>query len=392
VSGDLSYYKISTLLSRWTEKKGARPVQASLSMDKPAPLPPGERPPKPPKPDPVVKMADDIGKAIDAFSRFKTWLNTPDTPKSPKSAEPSSEEVVPPFDIQEIPGAMRKENMPMGAKLMERWFAGRLNYSRTDEDEKAYIDQDGEPYAADMFEQKLITLNWTFKFERAKKKYDYLIETALRSDAAKLELYRKLFPLKRQFEIDTTNLAKNDPLSLHRLYQFQMVSVDGSMAEQIRNQLVAEATNWGVPDDLTAALGSFNYYAAIGHVRFNPDIKSGVRMSDEKYVEIKGVWVYVKDDFTFTDKPGDRSQYLGHWSSDGVIVLPTSGVAAKSPYIPYVESPVVIGQKTIKGDVYYPIHNSDFRAWQERHGRGGDFVIFSDRRYVPLNPPIMMYL
>src|SRR3954447_25670977 len=114
VSGDLSYYKISTLLSRWTEKKGARPVQASLSMDKPAPLPPGERPPKPPKPDPVVKMADDIGKAIDAFSRFKTWLNTPDTPKSPKSAEPSSEEVVPPFDIQEIPGAMRKENMPMG--------------------------------------------------------------------------------------------------------------------------------------------------------------------------------------------------------------------------------------------------------------------------------------
>jgi hypothetical protein len=238
----------------------------------------------------------------------------------------------------------------------------------------------------------LIALDWTLKFERAKEKYDYLVQTAIRSEPARLELIKKLVLLKDVGNISTTDLAKSDPLRLHTLYQFQRVAVDGSMAEQIRNQLVSEATNWGVPDDLTAALGSFVYYAAIGHVRFISDIKSGVRMSDTKLAEVLGVWVYVKDDFTFTDKPGDRSQYLGHWGSDGVIVMPLNGVAAKSSYIPYVESPVVIGRKTIKGDIYYPVHNSDFRKWQVKHNRGGDFVIFTDRRYVPLNPPITMYV
>ena len=34
---------------------------------------------------------------------------------------------------------MRKEFMPVSAKLMERWFAGALDYSPTTDDEKAGI-------------------------------------------------------------------------------------------------------------------------------------------------------------------------------------------------------------------------------------------------------------
>lgn len=389
MADDLGYYRINALLSRWTRKNGARLVQASLSTDKSPPKPEPSKPPKPPKPDPASKMVDDIGRAVNAFSRFKAWLNTPDPPtlsNAPKA------ETVPPFDLQEIPRAMRKENMPIGAKVMERWFAGRLNYSRTDTDERANIDQDGMPYAPDMYDSKLVKLDWTLKFERARKKYDYLIETAVRSPAARRVLMDMLGPLKQNGDISTTELAATDPLRLHKLYQFQHIEVDGSMAEQIRNQLIAETTNWGVPDDLTAALGSFNYYAAVGHVRFTSDIGSGVTMSDAKCVEVLGFWVYVKDNFTFTDKPGDRSQYLGHWSRNGVVVMPLDGVAATSSRIPYIESAVVIGRKSIEGDVYYPIHNSDFRNWQKRHGRGGDFVLLSDRRHVPLAPPITMYL
>jgi hypothetical protein len=111
--------------------------------------------------------------------------------------------------------------------------------------------------------------------------------------------------------------------------------------------------------------------------------------------------VYVKDDYTFTDKQSNRSQYLGHWSSDGVIVIPLDAVAANSPYIPYVESSVTlpyvnaavaVGNPVIKGNVYYPVHNSDFRQWASKHHRGGDFVIYSDRRYVPVVPPITIDL
>ncbi|WP_395066079.1 DUF6402 family protein [Paraburkholderia silvatlantica] len=387
MADDLNYYKINTLLSRWTKKNGARPVQASLSIDKSPPMPKQRKAPPSPRPDPVVKMATDIGKAIDAFSRFKTWLNTPDAPKSPNAPK---EETVPPFDIQEIPDAMRKENMPMGAKVMERWFAGHLNYGPTDADEKAKINQDGKPWPPDMYDTKLIKLDWVLKFERAKAKYDYLINTAIRSPAAVHQLRTILTPYKDFGHVFTTDFCgKDDPERLHQMFQFQKTPVDGTLSEKIKLQLVAETTNFRVPDDLNAALGSFVFYAAVGHARFTSWYKNGVRMSDTtKQVEVKGVWVYVKDDFSFSDVPGEPSQYLGHWSSNGVIVMPLDGVAALSSYIPYVESPVVIGRKTIKGDVYYPIHNSDFREWQLKHKRGGDFVIFTDRRYVPIDPPI----
>ena len=55
------------------------------------------------------------------------------------------EKTVSPFDIQEIPAGMRKEMMPIGAELMERWFAGRLNYSPTDDDGRPKINQDEKP-------------------------------------------------------------------------------------------------------------------------------------------------------------------------------------------------------------------------------------------------------
>ncbi|WP_287727587.1 DUF6402 family protein [Burkholderia sp.] len=44
----------------------------------------------------------------------------------------------------------------------------------------------------------------------------------------------------------------------------------------------------------------------------------------------------------------------------------------------------------VVGNVYYPVRNNSFREWQQRHRRGGDFVIFSDHRYVTLREPIRL--
>jgi hypothetical protein len=76
---------------------------------------------------------------------------TPPAPKRP---------VVPPFDIQDIPGAMRQLGMPMSARLMERWFSGQLNYSKNDADEKAETDQNGPPYPPNMIDTTSITMAW----------------------------------------------------------------------------------------------------------------------------------------------------------------------------------------------------------------------------------------
>ena len=102
--------------------------------------------------------------------------------------------------------------------------------------------------------------------------------------------------------------------------------------------------------------------------------------------------MYIKDNFTFGTGPEIRSQYLEHWSSKGVIAIPLDAGASLSPYIPYVSSPVSIGDPHVKGNVHYPIHNNDFGEWAIRHQRGGDFIIYSDRKFVPIFPPFSFYL
>ncbi|MGF6552692.1 DUF6402 family protein [Paraburkholderia youngii] len=393
------YYKIDKLFWRWKKQDGARIVhEVSLSTDNaPPPFPASlvaksnavPSPAKPPKPDPTVKMINDLLKVADSVSRFRTWLNTPVTPKPSEATKiVAPKKTVPPFDIQEIPNALRTEMMPIGAMLMERWFAGRLNYSAVPSDELKEINQDGKPYPPDMYDTTTIKMDWVLKFARAKRKYDFLVNDAIRSPAALQVLHKKLLFYRHRSELSTHQICRNDPQRLHQFFQFQHVEVDGTFAEKIKLKLMADAARSGVPDDLTAALGSFVIYAAIGHVRLSRE-PFGTRRTT---AEVTGAWVYVKDNFTFTDEPGERSQYLGHWSSNGVIVMPLDGVAATSRYIPYVESPVTLGDPVIKGQVYYPIHNCDFRQWAIRHQRGGDFIIYSDRRYVPLFPPIVLYL
>ncbi|WP_143037231.1 DUF6402 family protein [Paraburkholderia tuberum] len=112
-----------------------------------------------------------------------------------------------------------------------------------------------------------------------------------------------------------------------------------------------------------------------------------------RVAEISGIYVYIKDSYDFTDKPGEASQYLGHWSKNGVIVLAYNGAMSylNEPRL-YFSYPVALGNPKVRGNVYYPLHNKDFREWAIKHQRGGDFLIYSDRKIVRIDPPIKVYL
>jgi Family of unknown function (DUF6402) len=386
---DLSYFEINKLLWRWSKKDGARIVhEAKLSMEKAAPALPASptdlvnvRPaPAQPKPD----LVDDIVKVVDAFGRFKTWLNTPDPPKPPRTVpvKPAQTQTVPPFDIQEIPRAMRKEFMPNAAKLMERWFAGELNYGPTSKDVAAEINHKGEPYPPSMYDMTTIKLDWALKHQRAKEAHDELVNTLIRSSRAISALAKILRRFDSHQSIDAWAKCGEKLPNLHRHFQFQLVRVGSTFSQKI-GDMVRAARNHGVPDDLTGALGSFNIYAAIGFVHFT---RPGV-------AEVSGIYVYIKDSFDFTDLSPEVSQYLGHWSKNGVIVVPYNAAAAafgREEF--YVSFPVALGDPRVAGNVYYPVHNSDFRQWARKHGRGGDFIVYSDYKFIPLSPPIKVYL
>jgi hypothetical protein len=390
---DIPYYKINRLLWRWKWQDGARVVrEVSLSMDKaPPPLPkPPKAPvaaqapePKPPPAPALIRLLDGLESVGNAVSRFNVWLDTPPAPKPPSAPKLVKKvETVPPFDLQEIPKAMRKEHLPKSAAVMEGWLARRLNYSLTTEDEKNEINQDGKPYPPDMYDMTTITLDWVLGFARAKEKFDLLINERIRLPVAREALIRKRsLRYKDQYEgaykyrilpIENSDLAKNDPIALHRDYQFQRATVDGTLGDKIALLLKTNLLNNGAPDDLTGALGSFNFYAAVAKATISWDAKTG-----RSKAVVTGIYVYVKDGYTFTDEAGARSQYLGHWSHDRVIVVLYDAAAEKISRLPYdkdvpavgytFDAPVAVGDIATKGNVHYPVYNSSFREWAIKH-------------------------
>ncbi|MBP0609731.1 MULTISPECIES: DUF6402 family protein [Burkholderia] len=398
----IPYFTINKFIWKWKFHDGADGCKIvpniALSMDKPAPPLPILQKPKvaepkhastEPKRDSLDKMVDGLERVGKSLARFQAWLNAPDSPK-PTIVKLKRDDSVPAFDIQEIPATMRKIYLPTSAALMERWFSGKLNYSRTSSDEEVEINQDGLSYPSDMYDMSTVKLDWVLRFPRAKQQFDHLINEEIRSQKSINQLYKLLLPYKDcATRLYTDDICGNDLRSIHRRFQFQYSRVDSTLGQKIGTQLDAQLRNNGVPDDLSGALGSFNIYAALGSARFSWDVDSR-----RTTAEVTGLWVYVKDNYTFTDKSGERSQYLGHWSSDGVIVVPYSAAAAflNSEHVPYVKYAVARGNPFIKGNVYYPVENIDFRRWSEMHGRGGDFIIYSDKKYIPISPFIKIRL
>ncbi|MGF6374059.1 hypothetical protein OKW40_006875 [Paraburkholderia sp. RAU6.4a] len=392
---EISVYKINKLLWRWTKQDDARAVRGvGMSLDKPPPAqlnPPkahveqAEPKSRPPAPAQRGNLPDDNGKNAQALSRSKTQLSKPEVPRSPEPPRLTKRATtVPPFDIQDIPAAMRKEMMPVGAKLMDRWFAGELNYSRSEDDQKNEINQDGKPYPDSMYDHGIIKMKWVLGFRRAREQYEDLVNERIYSSkaaSAVRQIVARYTAFGRMY-LSAWGICRHDIRILHKDFQFQYVTVDGTFEQKAKTALRQSTAH--APDDLTAALGSFVINAAISEIEYDFQKRIGV---------IEKIVVYVKDSYSFQGELDTTSQYLGHWSRRGVAISAATELAnlAGSPWIDF---PVVIGPTQAlsnPGKVYYPIRNRDFRQWQRKHNRGGDFIVYSDFNTIRLQRPIVVH-
>ena len=328
--------------------------------------------------DPYLNTLHAVFKVVDVASAFSSWLRSPAPPPAPKSmpATPPAKKV-PPFDIQDVPKAMRKLGMPMAAKLQERWFAGAANYSRSPGDLHAELDQNGARYLPSMIDSTTVKMEWVLSFARAKRAFDELIQDDLRHPVALLALQKILSPFKNRHDILGWNVANSEFLEFHKKFQFQLKKVNASWSQRIGQFLDRSISAGGVPDDLTGALGSFNFYVAVRYARFEWSSTGRVAVVTE-------VSVYVRDPYEFSD-----DQYLGHWSPSHVAVVPAHQAAGAKGWLEY---PVVDGSVYDKDSVLYPVTNKDYRDWRARHNQGGDFMIYTDRVNVKLDSPIRVTL
>ncbi|MGV2288021.1 DUF6402 family protein [Trinickia sp. YCB016] len=417
----LPYYKLGgSFRPLWQLREGGlgcMPVwieDVCLKQDRPPPKlihapPPPSAPPVKTTPrvqtDGMVKMVTDILDFID-------WVRTrppPPVPKvqaAPKPPAPPAP-TVPPFDIQDIPRAMDALGLKISAKLMRRWFAGQLNYSRTKHDESHGINQFGQPYPKSMVDTESVKMEWLLQYRFIKEQYTELSGSAVYSPGAMQELKGKPGKgpglLQRFFDqtgmksgwLHTRALCGDDIEQLHARFQFQLSKV------HVWRSVFAR--------DISAALGNFYFYAAVGVARVESQIYRRRENLDLRYyirrtVHITHIYVYAKDNYSFTDGGDGYSQYLGHWNRYDMLWLAASlaGDYVEKEFGPQpqirphqwdgTDNPVYTEKPLSERSVYYPIRNRDFRAWQQKHQQGGDFLIYSDKKFIRLEKPIIVEL
>jgi len=319
-------------------------------------------------------------KVAQQMRSIKEWAET----EAPATARKAEEKVSKwlddqyRFDLQDIPQTLKSLGMPKAAKMFQKWFAGSLNYSPTAQKSAQEINQDNKPYPSSMIEDKAITMEWVLSFSRAEEAFETLLRNLI-TQKSKERLQKILAPHKLKYQISVSNICGNQPQVIHREFQFQYASVEGTLSQKFLQYVSMELTNFGIPDELTMILGSFNIYAAVAHAYY--DDFGGRTMAT-----ITHVYIYAKDGFTFTDD-SKVSQYLGHWNRRSVAIVPLKQVSVMAKTVDWIDYPIVT-----KAGVLYPVKNSDFREWQLAHGRGGDYIIYTDRICKRLAEPIRIFL
>ena len=315
-----------------------------------------------------------------------------------------------PFDLYDIPAAMKSTGFTVSAKLAQKWLDGpAYTVFGTDDPSTA---KEGR-YPPHMVDHTTVSLGWLRGYSKIEPRYQALLGQ-LTSSNALLELRKNFTKYLATYrgmshDLSTREHSQGDWQTLHEQFQFQLEPV--GMLDTLTDTL-------GMTD-VTAALANFNFYAAVARAHIKTTVynryntPTGTQYCRKSTVTVSHVWVYAKDSYSFHDS-GQSSQYLGHWNKNGVIVLPaavaaTVGMAAAAAAIkPYWKNgenlinalrielwneklahlPVDIGKKMAEGDVYYPVRNRDYRQWRMTKGRGGDFLIMTEPKLVRLEQPI----
>ena len=375
-------------------------------------LAPGEAPPPPPpKPTPEQLKAQQLEEARQkraAAQQDKGKAEAAPKDKAPEEA-PIGEEVekLPPFDIQDIPGAMKKMGWPVSAKFLERWFSS-----------PAYVISEDDKNTGRPIDDSTITLDWVLKFGQVRSLYDELLhenisnKDALSVARGKIEKYiKEVFLRERRIGNFSTAFFLEDLQKFHKNWQFQFIDIKAYHANEI----------YLIPTDMTGSVGSCALYVAIGNVTVTGPIyyvynnANGIkRWCMEPKAQITHVYVYLRDIYEFNDDKRNekRSQYLGHWNKSGMIVTNLGIISefdrrakmlnpdlAKYPAVDFnvsgTEYPVDTRsgwQKFVRKNVYWSVFNRNFNEWRKQHNRGGDFMIFTKPVLVKLKKPIELAL
>jgi hypothetical protein len=245
--------------------------------------------------------------------------------------------------LTNIPKIMRSKGWDVGARLMERWFAGVPSSA------PKYVSPD----------TSTVTMNWILGFSRAKTVYDKLVKDQIWQNAA---AQKEIVNMLRSKGLLSGTVAKS--------FGNFSAPVDQQHADNVNFRAFKDGdydTNYlgayygyysyygyNTMDGLTAALGRFTFYALVSGT-VTP-VTSGGKTSYQ--ISITEAAVYVRDSYDF-----EGFQPLGFWDDSDNSVSPTNFFSGTL------------------------VTNGSFRDWRKTNGRGGDYLIYTDLVRLPLARP-----
>lgn len=262
------------------------------------------------------------------------------------------------FKITDIPGVMRNiKNWPKSAELMELWFSLPAKEMIKDE-KKGKIRAD--LYPPEYTNTTMFTWHWLEQFSQVLEARNKLINTLLTKNAKKEFSYciTNYFKSKPHLETTTHIINALNPVQLHSHWQFQRshVGYGSSM------------------DELYGSLGNFALYAAITKATITKTTNHHLTPNNYS-VHITEVGLYMRDTYEFIGE-----QYVGHWAFEGLTLEPVAGALNKAD----IEYSLPCWSFET-GGLVEGFGNADYRQYRKETGLGGDLLLFSDVKTIPVD-------
>jgi len=246
--------------------------------------------------------------------------------------------------VEAIPGAMRRMGWGVAGELMERWIHSPAWVLPIDWKKEQPLD-----LSVSHLDQQIVRMGWAMSNPRVRVAMNKLRVNMINGPARKL-LHDRLDEgtWGGSHRIEFGN-QRNSALQLDRTCQSNFEPLGGDMDTM---------------DDVYGGLGKATLKAAlIGHA--SRDVRTG-----KIALQVTHAGFYIRDTYDFND-----FQYLGTWT--------TNGVLSKTAMLMNTALDGMVSRW--KGEPIGNLFNHDFDTYRRLTGFGGDFVLYSDVHWEPMN-------
>jgi hypothetical protein len=245
---------------------------------------------------------------------------------------------VEPLQLKELPVAEEKMGWKVAAQLMHHWFSIR-KVCKMDEEFKRDVYENPHRLSPEQYNDQIVTMAWAMQFKRVAEAVAILYNRWESADGVNL--------LRDRLKKAGWTPAKPTPTPL---------GYGLTMAHQLRG---ACQVNYEPVGKIYDSLDDF--YGAVGRAQVQVAVV-GSALGNIFTVERLGFYLYDTFDFEGDNQP------LGVWSRNRCLGKIETGK--------FMTASLRTKGSTYRG--FVPVYNRDFRRYQDKNKKGGDFVVYSD--------------